>query len=122
MDDFSSRTAWSSAWKPRGGGDDPPLPTVHPTGQSAHRDGRAQCGAHKYAANAFLATNPFANEIANFCEKVGADVDKVRRGIGADTRIGPRFLFPGIGWRQLLPRDVQALHRSGRGRTMNLKS
>jgi UDPglucose 6-dehydrogenase len=49
----------------------------------------------KYAANAFLATKiTFMNEIANFCELVGADVDKVRIGMGTDTRIGKRFLFP----------------------------
>ncbi len=69
----------------------------------------------KYAANAFLATKiTFMNEIANFCDLVGADVDKVRIGIGSDTRIGKRFLFPGIGFGgSCFPKDVSALLQSG---------
>lgn len=70
----------------------------------------------KYAANAFLATKiTFMNEVANFCERVGADVDMVRAGIGTDTRIGKRFLFPGIGYGgSCFPKDVQALAKSGK--------
>ncbi len=68
----------------------------------------------KYAANAFLATKiSYMNDLANFCDAVGADIDKVREGIGSDSRIGKKFLFPGLGYGgSCLPKDVKALLRS----------
>ncbi|HMT30489.1 MAG TPA: UDP-glucose/GDP-mannose dehydrogenase family protein [Bacteroidia bacterium] len=77
----------------------------------------------KYAANAFLATKiTFMNEIANLCEKVGANVDMIRIGIGSDSRIGKRFLFAGIGYGgSCFPKDVQALERTANDFNYNFK-
>ncbi len=78
----------------------------------------------KYAANAFLAMKiSYMNELANFCEAVGADIDKVRQGIGSDSRIGSKFLFPGLGYGgSCLPKDVKALLKSAQdaGATLSI--
>jgi UDPglucose 6-dehydrogenase len=77
----------------------------------------------KYGANAFLATKiTFMNELANLCEKLGADVDMVRIGMGSDERIGKRFLFPGIGYGgSCFPKDVQALAKSAQDSDYNFQ-
>jgi UDPglucose 6-dehydrogenase len=76
----------------------------------------------KYAANAYLAARvSFINDIANLCERAGADVELVRRGMGMDTRIGPRFLFPGIGFGgSCFPKDVRALLHTAREHGLEL--
>ncbi|MBS1516846.1 MAG: UDP-glucose/GDP-mannose dehydrogenase family protein [Bacteroidetes bacterium] len=75
----------------------------------------------KYASNSYLATRiTFMNEIANICERIGADVDLVRIGMGSDSRIGKRFLFPGIGYGgSCFPKDVSALHKSAKAMDYN---
>ncbi len=77
----------------------------------------------KYAANAMLATKiSFMNEMAALCDKVGANIDQVRFGIGSDDRIGKKFLFPGIGYGgSCFPKDVKALVRTGRENGLNMK-
>lgn len=97
-------------------------PFVDDDSQILHMDQRSS-EMTKYAANAFLATKiSFMNEIANLSEKVGADVDAIRKGIGSDPRIGEKFLYPGIGYGgSCFPKDVLALHETARENDYNFQ-
>ncbi|MBA7641619.1 UDP-glucose 6-dehydrogenase TuaD [subsurface metagenome] len=77
----------------------------------------------KYAANAMLATRvSFMNELSALCERVGADIEQVRQGVGSDSRIGPSFLFPGVGFGgSCLPKDVRALIHTGTECSVEMK-
>jgi UDPglucose 6-dehydrogenase len=77
----------------------------------------------KYAANTFLALKiSFINEVANLCDETGANVDLVRQGIGSDSRIGQKFLFPGIGYGgSCFPKDVRALHKTAQDHSYDFK-
>jgi nucleotide sugar dehydrogenase len=118
IEDFMNRTASSSALIP---GDHRAIDIMRELYAPFTRTGApilmmdtASAELCKYAANAILAARiSFMNEIANVCELVGADVDQVRKAIGSDRRIGPSFLFPGVGYGgSCFPKDVKALLRS----------